>query len=39
VPAVVGGDPEAFGEAGSVVAVDGDAGVVSIVPALERAMV
>jgi phosphohistidine swiveling domain-containing protein len=39
VPAVIGGDPEAFGEAGSVVAVDGDAGVVSIVPALERAMV
>jgi phosphohistidine swiveling domain-containing protein len=35
VPAVIGADAGAFEEAGSLVAVDGDTGIVSVLPALE----
>jgi phosphohistidine swiveling domain-containing protein len=35
VPAVIGADPDAIGEAGALVAVDGDTGIVSVLPELE----
>jgi phosphohistidine swiveling domain-containing protein len=36
VPAVIGADAGALEEAGSLVAVDGDTGIVSVLPVLER---